>query len=200
VAAQIGMAEQALGLWVAAEKDLREGLAQENDPWIKRNRAALEDALGFIGGHLANLDVWGPPEGAEIFPGGDLLGTAPLPGPLRVPVGNPELMVKATGFAPVRRPLDVKPGANVREHVTLRALALEAPPPPAPEAAAVKAPPTESEAAQDAPDDSSVFGRWWFWTAVGVVAVGAGVGTYLLLHKDDGCMASPGKTCSNYNL
>jgi len=201
VAAQIGMAEQALGLWPAAERDLREGLAHDNDPWIKQNHATLQEALTFIEGHLANLDVWGPPDGAEMYLDGERVGVFPLPGPVRVPAGNPELLIQAKGFSAVRRPLEVKAGANVREHVVLRSLALDLPPPePAPAEAPPIAPApkvVEAPAAED--EDPSIFSRWWFWTAAGVVVAGAGVGTYLALHKSDSCTSSATRTCSSYS-
>lgn len=200
VAAQIGMAEQALGLWPAAERDLREGLGHEGDPWIKQNRATLQDALTFIEGHLANLDVWGPPDGAEMYLDGERVGVFPLPGPVRVPAGNPELLIQAKGFAAVRRPLEVKAGANVREHVVLRSLALDLPPPaPAPAEAPPMAPaPKVAEASAGDDDEPSIFSRWWFWTAAGVVVAGAGVGTYFALHKNDSCTSSATRTCSSF--
>lgn len=35
--------------------------------------------------------------------------------------------------------------------------------------------------ATEAPPSGSIFGKWWFWTAVGVVVVAGGVGTFLAL-------------------
>src|SRR5450432_505854 len=42
--AQIGLAEQALGRWVAANRHLGSALKNQGDPWIARNHAKLEKA------------------------------------------------------------------------------------------------------------------------------------------------------------
>src|SRR5262245_19785516 len=42
-AAQMGMAEAKLKNWVDAEKHLAESLRARTDPWIKQNRAVLEE-------------------------------------------------------------------------------------------------------------------------------------------------------------
>lgn len=44
-------------------------------------------------------------------------------------------------------------------------------------------PPEPQPVARD--DDGSILTRWWFWTAVGVVAVGGGVGIYVATRPDD---------------
>lgn len=40
--AQMALAEQALGLWIDAERDLLAALAAADHPWIARNRGALD--------------------------------------------------------------------------------------------------------------------------------------------------------------
>ncbi len=57
--AQTALAEQALGLWVAAEADLLDALVHKNDPWIEKNRATLGAALVTIQSHLGSLEVVG---------------------------------------------------------------------------------------------------------------------------------------------
>jgi len=166
-----------------------------------QNRTTLEEALSFIEKRLANLDIWGPPDGAEMYLDGERVGAFPFAGPQRVPAGNPELMIKAKGFATVRRPLELKAGTAVREHVVLRPFALDLPPP------GTESPPPPAQTGADktaAPSSTtdegerSILTRWWFWTAVGVVAAGAGVAGYALLHKSEGCPSSASRTCSSY--
>src|SRR5580698_4712942 len=141
LSAQIGFAEQALGLWVAADKHLREALDQAKDPWIKKNHKTLEDSLDAVGNHLANLNLWGDPEGAEVLVDGDRVGTLPLSAPLRVSTESVELTVRSKGFVTSTRKLELSPGSNVREHVVLRAVVIipQSPVPPVPPAA-VQAP------------------------------------------------------------
>ncbi|MBC8132597.1 MAG: hypothetical protein H7X95_06420, partial [Deltaproteobacteria bacterium] len=62
--AQIGTAEQALGRWGAADRHLRHAIGSVDDPWIRKHRAALNDALKVIGEHVGRLDVTGTPAGA----------------------------------------------------------------------------------------------------------------------------------------
>jgi hypothetical protein len=162
--------------------------------------------MTFIVNHLAHLDVWGPPDGAQVSLDGELIGTLPFTTPLPVPVGNPEMTVKASGFATVSRPLEIKARSNLREHVVMRPLQL-APAPaltagpqaaPSPAPGITLAPPNSPQAAPVAPheESSSIFGHWWFWTAAGVVLAGAGVGTYLALHRSNDCISSATNTCT----
>jgi tetratricopeptide (TPR) repeat protein len=48
VAAQLGLAHQALGRWLEADRFLRLALAAADDPWVVRNRASLTVALGVV--------------------------------------------------------------------------------------------------------------------------------------------------------
>lgn len=64
VAAQLGIAHQALEHWREAEPLLEQALASD-DPWIGRNREALETSLGAVRAHLATLEVRAN-DGAEI--------------------------------------------------------------------------------------------------------------------------------------
>src|SRR5450432_1161850 len=55
--AQIGLAEGSLRRWVEAEGHLASALAAHDTPWIenRRNREALEQALGAIRGHIGTV-------------------------------------------------------------------------------------------------------------------------------------------------
>jgi hypothetical protein len=197
LSAQIGLAEQALGLWPAADKHLREALDHGGDPWIKKNRKLLDESLATVGGHLATLDVWGTPEGAEILIDGEPAGTLPLPVALKVPAGTVELTLRAKNFVPSTRKLEISPGANVREHVVLREISIAVAPPPAEPAApavAVTTPPAATQPAAEDDDRGSIFGRWWFWTIAAVVVAG-GVTTAVLLTRSSDCGAG---TCSTF--
>jgi hypothetical protein len=117
--AQIALAEQALGRWVDAEANLTKALQGTKDPWIARNRAALEGALGEIQRHVGSLELSGGIPGAEIRLNGTPAGVFPLSGPIRTLAGSVALEVRADGYLPVIRTVIVPAGGRARELVTL---------------------------------------------------------------------------------
>ena len=119
--AQVGLAEQALGLWIVAESDLVIALGAVDDAWIAKNRGALEGALATVRRRLGSLEVRGT-EGAEIMLDGVRLGILPSPGPFRVEAGRRTLEIRAKGFHSTTRTLEVPAGGVSRETVTLVAL------------------------------------------------------------------------------
>ncbi|MBL8604210.1 MAG: PEGA domain-containing protein [Myxococcales bacterium] len=122
-AAQLGLVSQATGRWVRAEALLREALASEADPWVGRNRAALEGALAVVARHLGSLEVVGEggslPDGAEIRVNRAVVGRAPLTEALRVEAGQIVLEVSAPGYDTLARRFEIAPGERLRERVTL---------------------------------------------------------------------------------
>jgi hypothetical protein len=117
--AQIALAEQALGLWVAAEEHLLSALARPDDPWIAKNRAPLEGALETIRKHLGTLEVRGGVAGAEVLVDGKRIG--PMPLSARVEAGPRTLLVRAPGYHPTSRVVHIPPGASARETIELTA-------------------------------------------------------------------------------
>ncbi|HET6149518.1 MAG TPA: hypothetical protein VFH68_18420 [Polyangia bacterium] len=123
VTAQIALAEQALGLWVAAEAHMTKALAAGTDPWIAKNRPILESALGTVRTHIGTVEIWGTPEGAEVLFDGKPAGRLPSVGPLSLVADEVALQVRAPGHLDLNRTLHVRAGALMREHVELRAQA-----------------------------------------------------------------------------
>lgn len=117
--AQMGLAEQALGVWVAAEEHVREALKSAGDPWIQKNRAVLEQSLHTIDQHLGTLEVRGL-AGAELFVDGARVGQLPLERGLRIEAGHRALEVRAQGFQSTSRTIIVSPGQTARETIELR--------------------------------------------------------------------------------
>jgi len=191
VVAQIGLAEQALGLWPAAAEHVEEALAATDDEWIRKNRRALERAFENIKAQVGRLEVWGSPDGAEVLVDGRSLGRLPDVKPLWVGVDPVRVTVRADGFTKVVRTVAVPAGDLRREHFRLRSLSLAA---PATASAADAGPavgvrrrpvmeaPTQDRDAESAP----VTRRWWFWTAIAVVVVGAGVAAGVALSSRAG--------------
>lgn len=117
--AQIALAEQALGLWIDAERDLVAALAALDDPWIRKNRASLEGALGVITSRLAFLDVTTTEAGATLWVNGTRTSTLPRARPLRVVAGELRLELAKPGFEGLRRTIEVSPGMTAREVMPL---------------------------------------------------------------------------------
>jgi tetratricopeptide (TPR) repeat protein len=171
--AQMGFAEQALGIWALAETHLTEALAQANDPWIKKNNAALRKALDTVASHLGTLEVWGSPAGAEVVMGGTTVGVLPQPVRVRVTAGTVQITVHADGFVELARVVEVPPGGKVRERFELPrkrtpalapARALSLAPEPEPDAARTARPSLvqlQSAPVEPAETSTSVWRTWW---------------------------------------
>jgi hypothetical protein len=121
--AQIGLAEQALGRWSAADKNLRQALESGDDPWIKKNRPAIEQSLDIIAAHVGQLDVSGKPAGADVRVDGELVGQLPLARPVTVTAGGVAIEVSARGHVPIVRSATVRARTLTREIFSLQSLA-----------------------------------------------------------------------------
>jgi hypothetical protein len=84
-------------------------------------------------------------------------------------VGEHELVFSADGFVTKRQRLNVSGGEHSELRVVLTADATVAVPSPASPLDRSRPPPAEQGAAP-------ITTRWWFWTAIGVVAAGAAIG------------------------
>jgi hypothetical protein len=110
--AQIGLAEQALGNWVDAEKHLVAAIATENDAWIEKRRGALTSALEVVQSKLASIEVRCEEANAELFLNGNAVGPLPLP-PQRVPAGTVVVELRAEGFNPLHEALALESRQSV---------------------------------------------------------------------------------------
>jgi hypothetical protein len=207
--AQIALAEQATGRWVAAERDLAQALASADDPWIAKNRAELTSALAHIRAHVGQLMILGSPAGATVLLNGARVGTLPLAAPLTVDVGEAVAGVTADGYTALSRKVTIEPGRLAREVIDLPPLAPETAAAAAgePGAASSRGAPalvdvaSRSSSRPDAGDD-----RRWEWrrrgalgaAAVGAVGLGLGIGFGLasMSKHDDAARACP-RTCSD---
>ncbi len=210
--AQVALAEQATGRWVAAERDLVQSLATPDDPWIAKNRAELTSALAHIRAHLGQLEVRGSPAGATVLLNGAPVGTLPLAAPLTIAAGEAVAGLTADGYTPLSRKVTIDPGRLAREVIDLPAAApLTTATATADQrsAGAVAAPgplplidaPSQRSSQSGAADD----GRWtWRQRAaigvasVGVVGLGLGIGFGLssMSKHDDAAKICPG-LCSD---
>lgn len=117
--AQIALAEQAIGRWADAERDLGEALNNAADPWIARQRPVLSEAMNVIRRHLGGLTVKGEPAGAVVELDGEAVGVIPLP-ERHVTAGEVVVTVRAPGFVSVTRKVQVTPGELAAEIFRLK--------------------------------------------------------------------------------
>jgi hypothetical protein len=116
---QIALAEQAIGRWADAERDLTDAMSQASDPWIARQRTVLTEAMSVIRRHLGALTVKGEPAGAIVELDGEPVGTIPLP-ERHVTAGEVVVTVRAQGFVSVTRKVTVTPGELAAEVFRLK--------------------------------------------------------------------------------
>jgi tetratricopeptide (TPR) repeat protein len=157
--AQIALAEQALGQWVEAEKDLRKALAQPDDPWIATHQETLKTALLTVEKHLGTLEIQSNVDG-ELWLNGSLSGRLPLP-PMRVVAGTFEIELRHPDHAPVKRSVVVPEGRSVTENIEF----ISTPPPPAPPPALE--PPRRPAPVPNDRSQPLAFQRTLAWVALG---------------------------------
>jgi hypothetical protein len=132
-AAQMALAEQALKLWVEADRHLAEALQNRTDAWIKKNRAVLEQQRRAVATHVGHVVVGGEPTGADVFLNGQNAGTIPLREPVTVPPGPVRVEVRSPGYVSTSMSLIVAAGDQGRvdvrlEHERPRAASIVPPP------------------------------------------------------------------------
>lgn len=111
--AQMGLAEQALGMWLKAEEDLKAAI-DSTDPWVERYRDPLDSALRTVRGRLGSLElVVNVPNAEVLVDGAAAAGAAGRP--LRVEAGTRTVVVRAAGFHQVSRSVVVPGGGVARE-------------------------------------------------------------------------------------
>ncbi|MEO7111486.1 MAG: tetratricopeptide repeat protein [Polyangiaceae bacterium] len=120
--AQIGLAEQALGIWLKAEHDVTEALKDASDPWIEKNRNALASALSTIQSHLGTLEIRCDAPDAEVFVDGGSRGKLNPGSSIRVEAGTREVQVRAPGKYASSRSVIVPPGGIARETIALESI------------------------------------------------------------------------------
>jgi len=203
---QLGVCEQALGLWIGAEAHIAEALKHPQDIWVQKNEASLRSALAFVQQRLGSVEVWGSPAGARVSIGGEIVATLPMIHPVRAVAGQRTITIEASGFLPENITVAVRAGDSVREHVVLRSLSGSSTPLTVPALAgaplrADNAPvaSVDSQGEVSPPEETKIYRKWWFWAAVGVVAIAGGATVYLVSNRTNGeCMAQQGGVCTNF--
>jgi hypothetical protein len=117
--------------------------------------------LGELEPAVGRLETTGGADGAQLLVDGEALGKLPL-GPVPVAPGEHHL----TAVLPGRETFRARFVAVAGQRVTVPL-------------AGLAPPPAEVAAAEASAPGPGLMRRWWFWTAVGVVAAGAAVGAAL---------------------
>jgi hypothetical protein len=191
-AVQLGLVEQALGRWTDAEEHLGEGLRSPRDPWIAKNRRAIDESLLTVKGQIGSVEVTGEPAGAEVVINGRNVGALPLDKPVRVNAGSVDVELHAYGYPRGFRTVTVVGGQH--QAVVIR---LEKPAPAPQVVPPVEARPPLPERPEPAPA-ATPWQRWVAYGAFGGAAVAAGVGGYAVLRHNErvdtfakGCLEGP---------
>jgi hypothetical protein len=128
VVAQLALAEQALGHWPDAARDLDAALASPSDPWIAKNLDALRAAQSVVAAHVAWIAIDVEPADAQIRLDGRALAAG---GVTPVGTGPGVIEVRADARVPDVRRVDLAPGERLHLVISLA----QAPAPPGPAAA-----------------------------------------------------------------
>jgi hypothetical protein len=195
-AAQIALARQALGEWVAGERALLEALGAGTDPWVARNRGYLEASLAAIQEHVGVIEVEADVDGAEVWVDGVLRGRLPIDGGVRVAEGEVAVELRTPRFPAAHRTVRVQGKSRVQVLFTFAndrqeaVIPLEAPLPTTVTATAGSRPVVTAAASGEAPGPPPVAAAhpsplrtagWVVLGAGGVLALG---GTAALVVRD----------------
>ena len=168
---QMGLVETSLKKWVDGEKHLSVSLANPDDRWVAKNRAFLDEALGLCRSHVGDLVVSGP-AGAEVFVGGQTVGTLPAVPALRLAEGTITVSASAPGSKPFEQTVAIRSGARSTLVIALDPIAAT---PAAVAPTPVATTPTSAPLIATAPPvhSESSPSSWHTWAGVSLGVVGA---------------------------
>jgi hypothetical protein len=186
----MGMTSFEMKEYVRAEKELNASLVDLRSPLAEAQRHEVLALLLRLERYIGKLIVHTRPAGANptITLDGSRVETE-----MKVDLGRHELSVQAPGYRPVNRDVSIEGGKTQSLELTLTPLdldarsaqeaALGAPAEVAPGDTPIVPPIAMPNDDQDPERRHSVFKQWWFWTIVGVVAVGGAATAIALTAK-----------------
>jgi tetratricopeptide (TPR) repeat protein len=184
----LGISALHLERFTVAKRELKEALRESKQPLTANQRDGVTELLSWMQLNLGTLQLRLQPAKARV-----MLDDEPVTGSeLVLKPGAHRVFVNADGFASQEHEVEIAAGQEKTLEVALSQNAVKSP-----EAAAVSAAEAASTVPIDEPaeasppigrlheptrdrESSTVFERWWFWTAVGVVVAG-GVATTVAL-------------------
>ncbi len=173
----LGHVEFEMRHYAAAVRYFRQALAAQGRKLTAEMIAEVENGLARAEAYCAQLKPVLSPQNATVTVDGEALALEP-DGNLLLDLGTHEVVASAPGHAQTRRSLTTNGGERGELQITL---SVEVAPP---EGAGSKAH-TGSAASADYDEGSTVLQEWWFWTAVGVVAVGTTVAIVVATSGDE---------------
>jgi hypothetical protein len=197
---QMGLVETSLERWVDADMHLSVALTNPDDPWIRKNRAFLEQALATSKQHIGDLVIKGPP-GAEVFVDGKSVGTLPAVPPLHLAEGTVSVSATAAGFQPFDQTVAIRASERTPLTVTLSPIPLQPVLAMTPIAAASPASPGTGTAG---PDTLAPRSRRRTWVGSSLAGIGVGLVAWgviwIAVDGSDDCGAVQGGLCGTaYN-
>lgn len=188
---QMGLVEASLQLWAAAEGHIATALTMPSDPWVRKNRGFLAQALATAKAHVGELEIIGP-AGTEISIDGKPAGTLPAIPVVRRSEGQVVVMATGAGFQNFTKTVSIAGGARtslaiVLDPVDSRPAVAVAPPVPL-----VTSPPAP-------PVAESRLRSWKTWTGGALAAAGAGLLAWgivwIAVDGNDACSGVTGPGC-----
>lgn len=117
--ALLGLVYQAVGRWPDAFRLLSRAVGAPRDPWIRRNRASLLQALRTTRARVTELRVTTEPSGAVIEINGRDVGRSPITIPYVVDRGDVEIAARMRNYSVARRRINTQEQATLNEHLVL---------------------------------------------------------------------------------
>jgi hypothetical protein len=180
----LGMTAFELKNYVRAARELTAALDEKQHPLTSEQRTEVERLLGRLRRYTGHLTLEVLSTSADVTT--TLDGTA-FTRELDLNLGDHELVVQAPGYQTLRRKIFIEGGQRQTLALQLSPLAIDA------RAAAQASPqPTAANPAAAAPASTPLHERWWFWTALGVLAAGGAVAIVALTASPSKRMLEPG--------
>jgi hypothetical protein len=170
----LGMVEFELRNYAESIGWLRQALASEVKRLEGRLRAETEELLERANGYVGEVRLRVSPPGTSVSVDG-VASEVSAQGSLVLAVGDHILEFRAEGRLSERRAFKLSGHQVLSMELTLTEPVEATPAKHGPSEGATSGPPSER---------TPIYKRWWLWTTVGVVLVGAGVTTALLLTAD----------------
>jgi hypothetical protein len=188
----LGMTSFEMSQYVRAQAELRAALDDTRQRLTPAQHAEVVGLLDRIAHYIATLEVKTKPSSADVMLDGQTVA-----GKITVNLGEHELAVRSQGYQPVLRKVIIEGGKAQSVEIELLPLPVEsdAPAPIAQSAELAPAPlPLVTAAPASPPRDTPVWERWWFWTAIGVVAAGSVAAIVVLSSDPEPAKPEPGST------
>jgi hypothetical protein len=178
----LGMTAFELKNYVRATRELTAALDEKQHPLTSEQRAEVERLLGRVRRYTGHLTVEVLSASADVTT--TLDGTAFMR-ELELNLGDHELVVQAPGYETLRRKVSIEGAQRQVLTVQLSPLAIDA-------RAAARTAREGTPAGAAQPPSTPLHARWWFWTALGVLAAGGAVAVVALTASPSKHTLEPG--------